>query len=678
MSESLRRWTPLLVLVAFAACAAKPPLHPGSTTAEAGRSAPCEPTVLTEREEARDAVFAEEAALVSGAFGNSDPSVSRDGRRVVFASDRGGVAELYIGDSTRVSDVPTKIASGPERAFSPRFTRDDRFVLFRRDKGADEDFHVYRSSLDGKETLDLTPTETLNGGDDVMLPRQRADVMVYTAHETSSPRTKLLVQSIEGGAPRTVYVEPTPAYGADVSPDGTHALLQRDLSASDQVAIEVDLGTGAARRIYPPLATARQGSANETARQGSANDKRTGMGALAYSSDARRIFVATDEGSEQYVVLALDAKTLVEVARYRALPSTASVAALEVSPRGDLVAVLIDAGNHTEVRLLDAHSLAPRSQVTAPLGSIQLGPFSEDGKTLTFGESTPDKPPDLYAVDAASGTIRPLRDDPRPGLAALPPLATSIPELKAFDGLAIPVNLYVPRATSPGQRFPVIAEFHGGPAWSAPIGWDPIARFLTARGYAVVQPNIRGSTGFGRAFEMADNREKRADAMRDVETVNAWIKAQPWADASRVGIFGGSYGGYLVLMALTRQPTLWRAGVDAAGPSDLRTLLRSQDQTIRSVFVDEFGDLEKDADLLERFSPMRDVARIEAPLFVYQGENDPRTPRAESDAIVREMRRRKIPVEYMVAADEGHSLAHRANLVEFLARVARFFADRMN
>jgi dipeptidyl aminopeptidase/acylaminoacyl peptidase len=303
-----------------------------------------------------------------------------------------------------------------------------------------------------------------------------------------------------------------------------------------------------------------------------------------------------------------------------------------------------------------------------------VGLFTPDGKAFSYWVSTPEKPADIYLADAATGKSTPLRADERSGLSRFPPLKVSIETLRAHDGLTIPLNLYVPAPTA-GDRHPVIVAFHGGPSSSYQVRYSPITRFFTAHGYVVVEPNIRGSTGFGRAYEMADNREKRADALRDMATVNAWVKAQPWCDPNRVIVFGGSYGGYLTLMALTRQPTLWRAGVDAYGIPDLKSFLRTTDQAIRSVFVEEFGDLDRDGPLLDELSPSRDYDKIVAPLFVYAGQNDPRVPRSESDRIVVALRERGIPVEYMVAPGEGHSIDRRETKIELFTRVARFLDE---
>jgi dipeptidyl aminopeptidase/acylaminoacyl peptidase len=346
-----------------------------------------------------------------------------------------------------------------------------------------------------------------------------------------------------------------------------------------------------------------------------------------------------------------------------------------VSPTGERVVVGIDAGNHGEVRILDARTLKIERSVGVPLGNVVVGSFRNDGKAFSLLISLPDHPADVYSVDAATGQLRPLRNDKRPGLDALPAIEASIEKISAFDGLTIPINLYLPKGRT--GKLPTIVIFHGGPASSYAVRWNPYARFFLSLGYAVLEPNVRGSTGFGRAYEMADNREKRADWLKDLETVNAWTKKQSWCDPDRVVVWGQSYGGYTTLMALTRQPTLWSAGVDLYGIADLKQFLRTTDATIRAFFVTEFGDLDKDGPLLDEFSPMRDRDKIVAPLFVYAGQNDPRVPRSESDAIVRALRERGIPVEYMVAANEGHTVDRRETKIELLTRTARFLEDAL-
>ena len=226
-------------------------------------------------------------------------------------------------------------------------------------------------------------------------------------------------------------------------------------------------------------------------------------------------------------------------------------------------------------------------------------------------------------------------------------------------------------------KLPVIVSYHGGPAGSSRIRWSALSAFFLAQGYAWVEPNVRGSTGFGRAYEEADNGPKRLEAFKDIETTGRWVASQPWADPRRVVVFGGSYGGYTVLIGLTRMPDLWRAGVDLFGVANVRTTLTTTMGLIREVFVLEFGDADKDAPFLESISPLNDVDKIVAPLFVYAGANDPRVPRSESDMIVRALREHRVPVEYMVAENEGHSLAHKENVVQFLARSGHFLEQHL-
>jgi dipeptidyl aminopeptidase/acylaminoacyl peptidase len=274
-------------------------------------------------------------------------------------------------------------------------------------------------------------------------------------------------------------------------------------------------------------------------------------------------------------------------------------------------------------------------------------------------------------LDVATGVLTPLRKEPRPSIPELAAVETQLVEIPAHDGLKIPTNVYLP-AGATGKKLPAMVNYHGGPSGISRVRWDPIARFFLGLGYAWIEPNVRGSVGFGRAFEMADNGAKRSDAFKDIETAGRWVGAQPWADKNKLIVYGYSYGGYSTLIGLTHQSDLWRAGVDLFGIANLPTFLKTTSGDIREIFKTEFGDFEKDADLLSEQSPLRQVDKIVDPLFVYAGANDRRVPKSESDLIVKALRERNVPVEYMVASDEGHSLSRRENRIALASRVARF------
>jgi dipeptidyl aminopeptidase/acylaminoacyl peptidase len=390
----------------------------------------------------------------------------------------------------------------------------------------------------------------------------------------------------------------------------------------------------------------------------------------AYDAEGKRAFAAVQGDGVPSRLYALG-RHGAEVAHYdETIVPTASIGDLAVAPTGDRVALLIDAGHHSEIRLLDAKKLTLLKKVDMPLGAAGISNFRADGKQLGVTISTPNAPGDVFALDVESGTTRKLRTEARKGLDAAP-IAASITSLQSFDGLVVPVNVYAPVLAGAGKH-PVAVMVHGGPSSSAHISFAPSVRFFVTHGFVVVEPNIRGSTGFGRAYMMADDKEKRGDALKDLEAVNRWARAQAFCDPTKMVVMGGSYGGYMTLLALTRQPDLWSAGIDVSGMSDLRTMELHEDQTIRDFDDTEFGKIGRDDAVLAEWSPLKDVDKIVAPLFVYQGSNDPITPQAEADQMVAALRRRHMPVEYMLLTNEGHGVVRRENRIEYITRAFRF------
>lgn len=646
-----------LALLAMAACSgsSKPapiaaPADPAAPPAFVADAKPDTPMGATAK---RDSELAARAAGFMDAFTNSEPVLTRDGKRVVFVSNRDGLPQLYTADAAKPQAAPTRLLATKERVGGAVPTPDGKALLFRSDTGADENWSIFRVGLDGKDLVELTPGERLNR-DAYVVPDGAPDKLFFSARKMSESRSTVYVASAVKAEPaKALYTDDKPAFLMDVTADGKHATVMQYPSRAENYLLRLDLATGQAQPLFPP-----------------AGQKLSIFGA-AYAPDGSKLYVATDLGAEQAVILALDAKTGKELARHALAPATAQIGSLTVAKRGGRLAVSILVGNRSEIRLLDAKQLTPGAKIELPLGQGGAFAFSEDGARLTAQWSTPRSPTDIHAIDAKTGKVAPLRQEARPTLEGMPNIETTAVDLPAFDGGKIPTNIYLP-AGEQAKPHPVLVIYHGGPSGTSVIRWSPATAYFLALGYAVVEPNVRGSGGFGRAFEAADNGPGRLNAFKDIETSGRWVAKQPWADKDRLVVYGGSYGGYTTLIALSRWPDIWRAGVNLFGVVDLKTFMATTSGVIRQIFLLEFGDPDKDAAFLASISPLTDVGKIVDPTFVYAGANDPRVPRSESDLIVKALRQRKIPSEYMVADNEGHSLARRENQLAFYARCARF------
>jgi dipeptidyl aminopeptidase/acylaminoacyl peptidase len=245
------------------------------------------------------------------------------------------------------------------------------------------------------------------------------------------------------------------------------------------------------------------------------------------------------------------------------------------------------------------------------------------------------------------------------------------PELVSFpspDAHRIPAWVYRGRG---GGAQPVVLYFHGGPEAQERPGYKPFLQYLASRGISVVAPNIRGSTGYGKTYQRLIYRDWGNGDLRDFEAAAQWARAQPWADPQRLGVCGGSYGGFATLTCLARLPELWAVGVDAFGPSNLISLIETAPPTWWRLTRELIGDPEADREKLLAASPITYVDRIRAPLLVVQGAKDPRVVPAESEQIVERLRELGRPVEYEVFEDEGHGFTRHENEV----RAYRMFAE---
>jgi dipeptidyl aminopeptidase/acylaminoacyl peptidase len=660
------------VAIVIAACSGTPskpppaqpssPIAPGApaapvdTTVPVATSARAAPDVPTGAAAARDGELAAKFAPFLDAFLNTEAVFTRDGKRLLFVSNRDGLPQLYVA----TPDGPaTRVVTTKERITGVIAAPGGKDVIFLSDTGADDNWSVFRVGIDGTNLIELTPGDKMRRGT-VRIPDGRPSLMFFHARKQSEVKSTVYsALSTAPSTPKAIFTYDKPGGLADVSPDGKTAVFVSSTSRSENQLLRIDVESGKATPIYP--------SSGEVS-----------IFEARIARDNRRVYIATDGGADNCLIVAIDMMTGKEVGRHAFTPGTARVTTLAVSRDTGLVAAVIAIGNHSEVHLLDARTLAERTSITMPLGSGSVPSscsrcnaleFSDDGKRLVVPWSTPEWPTDLFVIETATGK-KVSRAEPRPSLPVLPMETLKI-DIPAFDGGRIETNVYVPKGGR-GIKHPTLVSLHGGPANTSMTRWSAGIAFLTSLGYSIVEPNVRGSAGYGRAFEQADDGPRRLDAFRDIETASRWAAAQPWADRSRMAIVGQSYGGYSVLIAMTRWPELWRAGVDMVGIANLETFMATTEGTVREIWLRELGDPDKDAVFLRSISPLTDVGKIDDPLFVYAGANDARVPRSESDQIVAALRARKIPVEYMVADNEGHSAARRETLIQLYPRFTRF------
>jgi dipeptidyl aminopeptidase/acylaminoacyl peptidase len=265
-------------------------------------------------------------------------------------------------------------------------------------------------------------------------------------------------------------------------------------------------------------------------------------------------------------------------------------------------------------------------------------------------------------------------------LGGIPEASLIEPELiryPTFDGREIPAWLYRPKGDGP---FPVLLSIHGGPeAQERPTyAYTGLYQYLLSRGIGVLAPNVRGSTGYGITYQKLIHRDWGGDELKDFEHAVKYLHSQPWVKRDRIGVYGGSFGGFATLSCVSRLPDYWAAAVDLVGPSNLVTFAKAVPPTWRATMKTWVGDPETEQEFLMSRSPVTYVDQIKAPLFVIQGANDPRVVKPESDQIVARLRERGVDVRYDVYEDEGHGFTKRSNSIKAMGDIARFLEDHLN
>ncbi len=400
------------------------------------------------------------------------------------------------------------------------------------------------------------------------------------------------------------------------------------------------------------------------------HDGEASIPAAAFDPRGDGVYLLTNQDRETVALERIDLTTRV---RDLLVVGPWDVEALAVAPDGNHLAYAINEDGRSRIVLRDVATGREQTVSGLPLGVAEGLTWSGSGERLAFSFAGPRDPSTVWTcgLDGAAERVTPV------DVGSLDPASLVEPETiryRSFDGREIPALWFRPvDGTGP---WPTVVDVHGGPESQRRPAFAPITQFLLARGYAVLAPNVRGSTGYGKTYCHLDDVERRMDAVRDLAAASDWLRSRADVRSDRIAVMGQSYGGFMTLAALTTYPDRWAAGVDVVGIANFVTFLEQTGPWRRSTRAAEYGDPVRDAMLLRDISPIHRVERISAPLLVIHGRNDPRVPLGEAEQIVAALEARGADVELLVFDDEGHGLVKRPNRIAGYDAVGDFF-DRV-
>ena len=565
-------------------------------------------------------------------------SWSPDQRRILVSSDQTGVYNAFAYPVDGGAPVQLTNSTTDAIEVNGYFPDDERFI-YSADQGGNELDHVYVREVDGS-VRDLTPGTKLKAMFAGFADDDRSFFVL--TNERDNRYFDLYEYAVNGYARTVLYRDSTGMSAEAISPDRRWLALVRTGTRTDNNVYVHDRQTGKTTHITPH--TGEVSSAPQV-----------------FSPDGRYLYLTTDEGHEFQYLVRHDVQTGKRSVVHK--PDW-DVMGAGLSKSGRYLVVSINNDARTEVQIFESATHRPVALRNVPNGDITTIRFSPDESKLAFYVSGSRSPRDLFVHDIAAGSSRQLSRTLNPAIDPNHLVEAQVVRFKSYDGLEVPGILYKPHGVSAGAKAPALVWVHGGPGGQTRAGYSAMIQYLVNHGYVVYAINNRGSSGYGKTFYMADDRRHGDADLGDCIASKGMLIGTGYVDPSKIGIIGGSYGGYMVLAALTFKPEEFAAGVDIFGVANWVRTLESIPpwwEANRKALYKELGDPAVDGAYLRKISPLFHAKNITKPLLVLQGANDPRVLKVESDEIVAAARQNGAPVEYVVFPDEGHGFAKKEN-----------------
>lgn len=565
---------------------------------------------------------------------------SNDDGELLASTDRTGI---FNAVTLNASGAVTSLTESDDDAVYAQsfFPQDDR-VIVTSDTGGNEIYHVYVREADGTLT-DLTPGEEVRAR---FLGWRDDGEVFYVQTNERDPETNDLYAYSTRDYSREMIFENDGKEIADISPDGRWLALTKERTNADSNIYMVDFVAGDHK---PQLITEHMGD--------------IAYGVYDFTADSERLIYATNEFGEfnqawTYSLISGERSPLIE--------ADWDVSYVFDSPAGRYLVSAINNDATTELTITDNQTGEKIKLQNIPDGEVGQVRFNRDESSIAFGVNTDTSPFNLYTADLETGQATRLTN-------ALPAkidednlVSAEIVRYESFDGVKIPSVFYMPKQASADNPVPALVWVHGGPGGQSTRGYSATIQHFVNHGYAVLAANNRGSSGYGKTFFHMDDQDHGGKDLQDIVEARTYLEGVEGIDPDRIGIIGGSYGGFMTAAAMTFEPEVFDVGIDIFGVTNWVRTLESIPPwwgPFRDALYDEMGDPATDKERLRSISPLFHAENIEKPLLVIQGANDPRVLQVESDELVEAARANGATVEYIVFPDEGHGFQKRENRI---------------
>ncbi|WP_266075357.1 S9 family peptidase [Haladaptatus caseinilyticus] len=578
-------------------------------------------------------------------------SFGPDGDKLSFLLNTTGVPQVWQMDEPRT--WPTQLTFDDERITFATWSPERDELAFGMDEGGNEREQFFRLDGDGETITALTEMPDAkhrwggwnSDGSQFAFTSNRREDAVFDVYVQDRDAT--------GDEAEMVYEGDGWLSLAGWSPDDNQLVVVEAQSSFDQDLYTLDIESGELEHVTPHEGNVRYQGVN-------------------WGPDGDALYLVTDEGSDTMYLARLDLdrgdiETVAEGGNWNvdgvALDEESGRLVYSRNEDGYTELTVGELTGETTIREFPTPNL-PRGVA----GGVSFDP-NADRFAITVTGSTNNT--NVYVVETETGEAERWT---AASTAGIPPKTFVSPKLvhfESFDGRKIPAFFSIPDGANAGET-PVIVDIHGGPESQRRPSFSPTKQYFLNRGYAYFEPNVRGSSGYGKEYTHLDDVENRMDSVADIEAGVEWLHDQRVVDPDRIVAMGGSYGGFMVLAALTEYPDRWAAGVDIVGIANFVTFLENTGDWRRKLREAEYGSLSDDREFLESISPINNIRNIEAPLLVLHGANDPRVPVGEAEQIVEEAKTQDVPVEKLVFPDEGHGFSKLENRIEAYTKTAEF------